>query len=146
MWCDVCFPYFGLGQFHCVDRGTAATRPPGLARGEREISFRQATALSFFWIVLALLFGMVVFALAGSERGGEYLAGYVIEKSLSVDNVFVFALIFSYFAVPNRYQYRVLFWGVVGALVLRGIFIARGSSLSRRGSSTQHLCSRSSPW
>jgi tellurite resistance protein TerC len=103
-----------------------------LARGEREISFRQATALSLFWIVLALLFGVVVFALAGPERGGEYLAGYVIEKSLSVDNVFVFALIFSYFAVPARYQYRVLFWGVVCALVLRGIFIALGAQLLER--------------
>jgi tellurite resistance protein TerC len=82
-----------------------------LARQEREISFRQATALSLFWIVLALLFGVVIFVLAGPNRGGEYFAGYVIEKSLSVDNVFVFALIFSYFAVPGRYQYRVLFWG-----------------------------------
>ncbi|HLL38857.1 MAG TPA: TerC family protein [Rubrobacteraceae bacterium] len=103
-----------------------------LARGEREISFRQATGLSVFWIVLALVFGVLVFALAGPERGGEYLAGYVIEKSLSVDNVFVFALIFSYFAVPARYQYRVLFWGVVGALVLRGIFIALGAQLLER--------------
>ncbi len=103
-----------------------------LARGEREISFRQATALSLFWIVMALLFGVVVFALAGSERGGEYLAGYVIEKSLSVDNVFVFALIFSYFAVPARYQYRVLFWGVVGALILRAVFIALGAQLLER--------------
>jgi tellurite resistance protein TerC len=103
-----------------------------LARREREISFRQATALSLFWIVLALLFGVVIFALAGPERGGEYFAGYVIEKSLSVDNVFVFALIFSYFAVPGRYQYRVLFWGVVGALVLRAIFIALGAQLLER--------------
>jgi tellurite resistance protein TerC len=103
-----------------------------LARGEREISFRQATALSLFWIVMALLFGVVVFALAGPERGGEYLAGYVIEKSLSVDNVFVFALIFSYFAVPAPYQYRVLFWGVVGALILRAVFIALGAQLLER--------------
>jgi tellurite resistance protein TerC len=103
-----------------------------LARGAREISFRQATGLSVFWIVLALLFGVVVFTLAGPERGGEYLAGYLIEKSLSVDNVFVFALIFSYFAVPTRHQYRVLFWGVVGALVLRGIFIALGAQLLER--------------
>jgi tellurite resistance protein TerC len=103
-----------------------------LARQEREISFRQATALSLFWIVLALLFGVVIFALAGPERGGEYFAGYVIEKSLSVDNVFVFVLIFSYFAVPGRYQYRVLFWGVVGALVLRAIFIALGAQLLER--------------
>ncbi len=103
-----------------------------LARAKREISFRRATILSLFWIVLALLFGAVVFALAGPQRGGEYLAGYVIEKSLSVDNVFVFALIFSYFAVPARYQYRVLFWGVVGALVLRAIFIALGAQLLER--------------
>lgn len=85
-----------------------------LARGEREISFRQATSLSIFWIVVALIFGVVVWVFAGPARGGEYFAGYLIEKSLSVDNVFVFALIFSYFAVPARYQYRVLFWGVVG--------------------------------
>jgi tellurite resistance protein TerC len=103
-----------------------------LARGEREISFRQAAGLSVFWIVLALVFGVVVFAVAGPERGGEYLAGYVIEKSLSVDNVFVFALIFSYFAVPAHYQYRVLFWGVVGALVLRAVFIALGAQLLER--------------
>jgi tellurite resistance protein TerC len=103
-----------------------------IARGSREISFRQATALSVFWIVLALLFGAAVFAVAGPARGGEYLAGYVIEKSLSVDNVFVFALIFSYFAVPARYQYRVLFWGVVGALVLRGVFVLVGAELLER--------------
>jgi tellurite resistance protein TerC len=103
-----------------------------LARGSREISFRQATILSIFWIVLALLFGVAVFTVAGPGRGGEYLAGYVIEKSLSVDNVFVFALIFSYFAVPARYQYRVLFWGVVGALVLRGVFVLVGAELLER--------------
>ena len=103
-----------------------------LARGEREISFRQATILSVFWIVVALIFGAVVWVFAGPARGGEYFAGYLIEKSLSVDNVFVFALIFSYFAVPARYQYRVLFWGVVGALVLRGIFIALGAQLLER--------------
>ena len=103
-----------------------------LARGSREISFRQATVLSVFWIVLGLLFGVAVFAVAGPARGGEYFAGYVIEKSLSVDNVFVFALIFSYFAVPARYQYRVLFWGVVGALVLRGVFVLVGAELLER--------------
>jgi len=66
---------------------------------------------------------------AGSGGGGEYLAGYLIEKSLAVDNIFVFALIFSYFAVPAKYQHRVLFWGVVGALVFRAIFIAGGAAL-----------------
>ena len=101
-------------------------------RGSREISFRRASVLSVFWIGLALLFGVVVFLVAGPERGGEYFAGYIVEKSLSVDNVFVFALIFSYFAVPARYQYRVLLWGVVGALVLRGFFIAIGAELLDR--------------
>jgi tellurite resistance protein TerC len=103
-----------------------------LNRGEKEISFRRATFLSFFWIGLALSFGVVVWVVAGPERGGEYFAGYVIEKSLSVDNVFVFALIFSYFAVPALYQYRVLFWGVVAALVLRTVFIALGAELLER--------------
>jgi tellurite resistance protein TerC len=101
-------------------------------RGAQEISFRRATILSAFWIAVALLFGVGVWVLAGPQRGGEYFAGYIIEKSLSVDNVFVFALIFSYFAVPARYQYRVLFWGVVGALVLRGVFVLLGAGLLER--------------
>ncbi len=103
-----------------------------LARKSREISFRQATVMSAFWIGVALLFGVVVFLVAGPTRGGEYFTGYVVEKSLSVDNVFVFALIFTYFAVPSRYQYRVLFWGIIGALVLRGVFIAVGAELLDR--------------
>src|SRR4028118_1636478 len=102
------------------------------ARGAREISFRRATVLSGFWIGLALLFGVAVFVVAGPERGGEYFTGYIVEKSLSVDNVFVFALIFSYFAVPARYQYRVLLWGIVGAPVRRGAFIAIGAQRAGR--------------
>ena len=101
-------------------------------RGAREISFRRAGVLSAFWIGLALLFGVLVLVVAGPERGGEYFTGYIVEKSLSVDNVFVFALIFSYFAVPARYQYRVLLWGIVGALVMRGLFIAVGAGLLER--------------
>lgn len=103
-----------------------------MGRGQRIISFRQATWLSVFWIGLALLFGLVVLAVAGPERGAEYYTGYIVEKSLSVDNVFVFALIFTYFAVPAAYQYRVLLWGIVGALILRGIFIAVGAELLDR--------------
>ena len=111
-----------------------------LARGSREISFRRATILSLFWIVLALLFGAVVFALAGPARGGEYFAGYVIEKSLSVDNVFVFALIFSYFAVPARYQYRILFWGSWAP------WFSVGSSPSRRAASSSGAPTPSRSW
>jgi tellurite resistance protein TerC len=101
-------------------------------REAKQISFREASVLSAFWVALALLFGAFVWTWAGATTAGEYFAGYVIEKALSVDNVFVFALIFSYFAVPLRYQYRVLFWGVVGALVLRAIFILLGAELLDR--------------
>jgi tellurite resistance protein TerC len=100
-----------------------------LHRDAKEISFREAAVLSAFWVALGLLFGILVWAWAGPTTAGEYYAGYVIEKALSVDNVFVFALIFSYFAVPAEYQYRVLFWGVVGALVLRVVFILLGAEL-----------------
>jgi tellurite resistance protein TerC len=100
-----------------------------LHRDAKEISFREAAILSAFWVALALLFGILVWIWAGPTTAGEYYAGYIIEKALSVDNVFVFALIFAYFAVPVEYQYRVLFWGVLGALVLRVIFILIGAEL-----------------
>jgi len=100
-----------------------------LHRDAKEISFREAAVLSAFWVALALLFGVLVWVWAGPTTASEYYAGYVIEKALSVDNVFVFALIFAYFAVPVEYQYRVLFWGVVGALVLRVVFILVGAEL-----------------
>jgi tellurite resistance protein TerC len=81
------------------------------------------------WITLGLAFGAFVWATHGSQAGGEYLAGYVIEKSLSMDNVFLFAMLFTYFAVPSMYQHRVLFWGVVGAIVFRAVFILAGAAL-----------------
>jgi tellurite resistance protein TerC len=90
------------------------------------VGVREAAAWSAVWVSLGLGFGAVVWATAGAQAGGEYLAGYLIEKSLAVDNVFVFALIFSYFAVPREYQHRVLFYGVLGALVFRAIFISAG--------------------
>jgi len=98
-------------------------------RNAHEVSLREAAAWSVLWIGLGLAFGGFVFATLGSQAGGEYLAGYLIEKSLSMDNVFVFAMIFGYFAVPARYQHRVLFWGVVGAILFRAIFIAAGAAL-----------------
>ncbi len=98
-------------------------------REAHEVSFREATKFSIFWIVLGLAFGGVIFAWRGSQAGGEYLAGYLLEKSLAVDNIFVFAVLFTYFAVPAKYQHRVLFWGIVGALVFRAIFIAGGAAL-----------------
>ena len=90
---------------------------------------REAAITSAFWIVLGVSFSLVIWALLGGAAAGQYLTGYVIEKSLSVDNVFVWAVILSYFAVPKAYQHRVLFWGVFGALVLRAIFIFAGVAL-----------------
>lgn len=93
------------------------------------IAFREAALWSVIWVSLGLSFGGVIWWNFGSEFALQYLAGYVIEKSLAVDNVFVWAMIFSYFAVPREYQHRVLFYGVVGALVFRAVFIAAGSWL-----------------
>jgi len=110
-----------------------------LHRDAHEVSMREAALTSAMWVALGVLFGVGVWVVAGGERAGEYFAGYVIEKSLSVDNIFVFALIFGYFAVPAKYQHRVLFWGVVGALVMRAGFIAAGATLLDRFSWTVYV-------
>jgi tellurite resistance protein TerC len=98
-------------------------------RAAHVVSVKEAAVWSTVWVSLGLTFGAVVWWVYGAQAGGEYYAGYLIEKSLAVDNVFVFALIFTYFAVPRAYQHRVLFYGVLGALVFRAIFIAGGSVL-----------------
>jgi tellurite resistance protein TerC len=98
-------------------------------RRPHAISFREAAIESSVWIALGLSFAVVLGLWQGGGAAGEYLAGYLIEKSLSVDNVFVWAVIFGYFAVPAQYQFRVLFWGIFGALVLRAIFIFAGVAL-----------------
>lgn len=92
-------------------------------------SFREAAVFSAFYLGLGLLFGGLVFATRGVTDGSAYLAGYLLELSLSVDNVFVFALIFAAFAVPLPYQHRVLFYGILGAIVFRAIFIALGTAI-----------------
>ena len=93
------------------------------------IGVREAAAWSAVWVAFGVGFGALVWSVWGAESGQQYFAGYLIEKSLAVDNVFVWAIIFSYFAVPREYQHRVLFLGVLGALVFRGAFIAAGSVL-----------------
>jgi tellurite resistance protein TerC len=98
-------------------------------RRNEEIPFRRAVGWSIGWTLLGLAFAGFLWTWRGREPAEEYLAGFLIEKSLSVDNLFVFALIFSYFAVPPAYQRRVVFWGIVGAIVLRGIFILAGAAL-----------------
>lgn len=98
-------------------------------RNAHVVGVREAAAWSAVWVALGVAFGGVVWWQYGADLGAQYFAGYVIEKSLAVDNVFVFAIIFGYFAVPRAYQHRVLFYGVIGALVLRAAFIAAGSAL-----------------
>ena len=100
-----------------------------LHRDNHEPTTKRAVIESSAWIACGLAFAVVVLALWGGQAFGEYLSGYVIEKSLSVDNVFVWAVIFSSFAIPLRYQHRVLFWGIFGALVLRAVFIFAGTAL-----------------
>ncbi len=93
------------------------------------VTFRESMAWTVVWIALALIFNLWIWEQFGSQKGLEFFTGYVIEKSLSVDNVFVFALLFSYFAVPPLYQHKVLFWGVLGALVMRAAMIVLGAAL-----------------
>jgi tellurite resistance protein TerC len=102
-----------------------------------EVSFKEATVWSVVWVTLALLFNGGLYIFAASQFGAdaartvslEFFTGYVVEKALSVDNIFVFVMVFSYFAVPPIYQHRVLFYGIIGALIFRAIFIAAGSWL-----------------
>src|SRR2546426_6934930 len=116
-----------------IDLGVFNRRP-------HEISFKNAAIWSVIWIALALIFAALLFhplgwELFGPERhrkGLEFLTGYLIELSLSVDNLFVFLLIFSYFKVPPKYQHRVLYWGVLGALVMRVVMILAGTELIQR--------------
>ena len=93
------------------------------------VSFKESIAWTVVWVTLALLFNLGVAHYMGDQKGLEFFTGYVIEKSLSVDNVFVFALLFSYFAVPALYQHKVLFWGILGALVMRAVMIFVGAAL-----------------
>jgi tellurite resistance protein TerC len=98
-------------------------------RKSHTVGFKEAITWSVVWVSLALLFNAGVWHYAGKEKALEFLTGYLIEKSLSVDNVFVFALLFSYFAVPAKYQHKVLFWGIIGALIMRAIMIGVGAVL-----------------
>lgn len=100
-----------------------------LHRNDKEIGIAESLKLSAFYIAVALAFGGWVWAYMGPLQGMNYLTGYVIEKALSIDNVFVISLIFGYFAIPRKYQYRALLWGILAVLVLRGIMIVVGAAL-----------------
>ena len=100
-----------------------------LHRKDREIGARESLLLSAFYIAIGLGFGGLVALQIGREAGLEYVTAFVVEKSLAVDNLFVIATIFSFLAIPRAYQYRVLFWGVLGVIVLRAIMIGLGATL-----------------
>jgi len=117
----VAFNIFVLGML-ALDLGV-------FHRKAHVIKIKEALVWSAVWITLALLFNLGIYLWRGPETALEFLTGYLIEKSLSVDNIFVFLLIFSYFGVPPLYQHKVLFWGILGALIMRAVFIAAGITL-----------------
>ena len=100
-----------------------------LHKDDREIGIRESLLLSAGYISVALIFGAWVWWYLGAQSGMDYYTGFMIEKSLSMDNVFVIALIFSFFAIPRQYQHRVLFWGILGVIVLRALMIGLGATL-----------------
>ncbi len=124
LWLWAGFNLFVLGML-AVDLGI-------FHRQAHAVSMREAGIWSAVWIALALAFNLGVWKFLGPQPGVEFLTGYLIEKSLSIDNIFVIALLFAYFKVPGEYQHRVLFWGILGALVMRAAFILAGAALLDR--------------
>jgi tellurite resistance protein TerC len=115
--CVIVFLALDLGVFH---------------RRAHTVRFQEALAWTALWVALSMLFAGALVPLRGKQEAIEFVTGYIIELSLSMDNVFVIALIFAYFRVPAQYQHRVLFWGILGALVMRGVMIALGAALIQR--------------
>ncbi|HLD69715.1 MAG TPA: TerC family protein [Candidatus Omnitrophota bacterium] len=104
----------------------------GVHRKASEVKVKEALLWSALWIVLALLFNLGIYFVYGPQKAINFLTGYIIERALSIDNIFVFLLIFSYFRIPLLYQHKVLFWGILGAFVIRAVFIVVGVSLVER--------------
>jgi len=123
---DSLWPWIG---FHVFVFAMLALDLGVFHRKAHVVSFREAIAWTIAWVTLAMLFNMGVWYFAGAQKALEFTTGYVIEYSLSVDNIFVFAMLFSYFAVPAAYQHRVLFWGILGALIMRALMIFAGTVL-----------------
>jgi len=123
-WMWILFNVFVLGML-ALDLGV-------FHRESHEVSVKESVSWTVVWIVLALAFAGLVYVWRGQTPALEFLTGYVIEKALSVDNIFIFVLIFQFFRVPRAYQHRVLFWGVLGALLMRAALIAVGSVLIAR--------------
>ncbi|HOO99432.1 MAG TPA: TerC family protein [Bacteroidales bacterium] len=123
--------YFWIG-FHILIFLILALDLGVFSRKEHKVPLKEALIWVSAWVVLAILFNVFVYYEFGKTKALEFLTGYVIEYSLSVDNIFVFILIFTYFAVPEKYQHKILFWGILGALIMRGIFIFAGVALINR--------------
>jgi tellurite resistance protein TerC len=124
MWAWILFNLFVLVML-ALDLGV-------FHRKAHVVRLKEALGWSVVWICMALLFNLLIYSWLGPEKALQFLAGYIIEKSLSVDNLFVFLLIFSYFSVPSIYQHKILFWGILGALIMRAVFIAAGITLIQK--------------
>jgi tellurite resistance protein TerC len=98
-------------------------------RKSHEVSVKEALTWTFIWVFLALIFNAIIYYWRGQQQALEFFTGYLVEKALSVDNIFVFIMIFTYFQIPTKYQHKVLFWGIIGALIMRVIFIFAGVAL-----------------
>jgi tellurite resistance protein TerC len=101
-------------------------------RKSHEVTVKEASIWTLVWIFLSLVFNAIIYFWRGQQQAMEYFTGYLIEKALSVDNIFVFIMIFTYFQIPTKYQHKVLFWGIIGALIMRAIFIFAGIALIER--------------
>ena len=130
---------YGWVGFNVVVLAILALDLGVLHRKSEKVSLREAAVWSAIWVALSLCFALAIYLTMGKQSGLEFLTGYLIEYALSVDNIFVFVLIFTYFNVPEKYQHRVLFWGIIGALVLRGVMIVAGSALVTRFAWTLYL-------
>lgn len=101
-------------------------------RKSHAVSVKEALTWTFIWIFLAMIFNVIIYFWKGQQQALEFFTGYLVEKALSVDNIFVFIMIFTYFQIPTKYQHKVLFWGIIGALIMRVIFIFAGVALLER--------------
>ncbi len=108
-------------------------------RKAHEVSLKESLTWTFVWIFLAMVFNTIIFYWKGQQSALEFFTGYLVEKALSVDNIFVFIMIFSYFQIPSKYQHKVLFWGILGALIMRVIFIFAGVALIEKFHFTIYL-------
>jgi tellurite resistance protein TerC len=124
----VTFDLWWIGFFFLI-LGLLALDIVVFNRKAHEVKLREALLWSVFWISIAMIFNVVIYFSRGGESAVQYFTAYIVEKSLSVDNLFVFLMLFTYFQVPGKYQHKVLFWGIIGALVMRMLFIFAGIAL-----------------